>query len=209
MCETCAVVARAEVYARWPRYQARDDSGTTEALLDAETNAEAIEAANEWLEDGDWRRDGSTYTVNASVERWAEEQDRWERVGHASYIVEPDPPACLEDSMPDMLRYRGGMFELEIDAHVYYRRMDGGADEEAGSLVDGDLWAGLLRGHLAPPPGDDHDLTADEVAFLDRQAGCILTEDSHRFVTVTYYTDPAALKLDWADQIADLDKREL
>lgn len=100
--------------------------------------------------------------------------------------------------MTNIRSYGPGKFSTILDAYVYDVSLDGGCDEELGS-VDESGWYGLMRNGFK-----DHDplletLNEDEQAQLTECAGVILSEDSQGFVSVDYYDTDEALNAAWAE----------
>lgn len=104
--------------------------------------------------------------------------------------------------MPDTIRQYGpGKFDTILDSYVYAVSLEGGCDDEAGSMDETGRWYGLMR--HGSTIFRDHDpglepLNEAEREVLNRAAGVILTEDSNGFVGVEYFDN--VLKLDAAWQ---------
>lgn len=102
--------------------------------------------------------------------------------------------------------YGPGKFNTILDSYVYSVSLDGGCDEEEGSVNETGRWYGLMRhGHTI---FRDHDpmlesLNEAEQELLTSSAGVILTEDSSGFVYVDYYDSEDALTSDWTKIVAD------
>lgn len=91
--------------------------------------------------------------------------------------------------------YGPGKFDTYVDKFAYEVSLDG-ADAECGDVDCGDHCA-LLNGPLQADGAAD--LNEAERAFLAEKCGCIVITDSDGFVSVVWYTDEAALRIDWAD----------
>lgn len=93
--------------------------------------------------------------------------------------------------------YGPGKFDTIMDSIVYGASLDGGPDEECGSVQELG-WYGLLH---TPILNDEerHKLTAEELRLIDASAGCILSEDSNGFVNVEYFDTKAALMSEWRE----------
>jgi hypothetical protein len=79
--------------------------------------------------------------------------------------------------------------------------LDGGCDEEEGSISECGEWYGIMRNGRTI--FRDHDpmleiLNADEQERLISAAGVILREDSNGFVSVTYHNTDEGLELAWS-----------
>jgi hypothetical protein len=101
--------------------------------------------------------------------------------------------------------YGPGKFSRVLDSYVYSVSLDGGCDEEEGSVSECGEWCGLMRNGRTI--FRDHDplletLTPEEQEKLTSSAGVILREDSNGFVSVTYYDTDDSLELAWS-QIVD------
>jgi hypothetical protein len=101
--------------------------------------------------------------------------------------------------------YGPGKFNTILDSYVYSVSLDGGCDEEEGSISECGEWFGIMRNGRTI--FRDHDpmletLNEDEQEQLTASAGVVLREDSQGFVTVTYYDNTDALELAWS-QIVD------
>src|SRR5438128_6733812 len=102
--------------------------------------------------------------------------------------------------MQDKIRpYGPGKFNTILDSYVYQVSLEGGCDDEIGSVDEGG-WFGLMRnGHTI---FRDHDplletLNPAEQEKLTSSAGVILSEDSQGFVCVDYYDTDAELDEAW------------
>jgi hypothetical protein len=108
--------------------------------------------------------------------------------------------------MNDTIRpYGPGKFNTVLDSYVYSVSLDGGCDEEEGSVSECGEWYGVMRNGRTI--FRDHDplletLNSAEQQQLTSSAGVILREDSQGFVSVTYYDADEALELAWS-QIVD------
>jgi hypothetical protein len=98
--------------------------------------------------------------------------------------------------------YGPGKFSTVLDSYVYGVSLDGGTDDELGSVSENGHWYGLMRhGHSI---FKDHDplletLTESEGEYLKSCAGAILSEDSQGFVYVEYFATMAELDAKWAE----------
>ena len=116
--------------------------------------------------------------------------------------------------MEDNIRsYGPGKFSTILDSYVYQVSLDGGCDDEIGSVDEGG-WFGLMRnGHTI---FKDHDplletLNEAEQEKLTSSAGVILSEDSNGFVFVTYFDSEEQLDKEWSaivDELASEDEDE-
>ena len=95
--------------------------------------------------------------------------------------------------------------ELLVAKPLYRLSLEGGCDDEAGSVVENGCWYGLLRG-----PFDNIDeiepgvpLTKDEREFLRSIAGVIICETDAGYVYVYYYDDPAELERVWEEEVLE------
>jgi hypothetical protein len=108
--------------------------------------------------------------------------------------------------MTDTIRPYGlGKFSTILDSYVYSVSLDGGCDEEEGSVSECGEWYGVMRNGRTI--FRDHDplletLNTAEREKLTSSAGVILREDSNGLVSVTYYDTDEALEVAWS-QIAD------
>lgn len=107
--------------------------------------------------------------------------------------------------MSNIRPYGPGKFNTILDSYVYSVSLDGGCDEEEGSVSECGEWYGIMRNGRTI--FRDHDpmletLTPEEQEQLTSSAGVILREDSNGFVSVTYYDTADSLELAWS-QIAD------
>jgi hypothetical protein len=101
--------------------------------------------------------------------------------------------------------YGPGKFSTVLDSYVYSVSLDGGCDEEEGSVSECGEWYGVMRNGRTILR--DHDplletLNTAEQEKLTSSAGVILREDSNGFVYVTYYDTADSLELAWS-QIVD------
>src|SRR6266699_2578944 len=102
--------------------------------------------------------------------------------------------------MTDKIRsYGPGKFNTILDSYVYEVSLDGGCDDEIGSVDEGG-WFGMMRNGRTI--FRDHDplletLNEAEQELLTTSAGVIIEEDSQGFVHVTYYTADAELDVAW------------
>lgn len=96
--------------------------------------------------------------------------------------------------------YGPGKFDTILDSYIYDLSLDG-SDSECGSVDEHGVCYSLLNGPSSSwfKDGDpfQEELTEDERAFLDEQAGAILWENSDGFVSIDYYTDDAELAEAW------------
>lgn len=106
--------------------------------------------------------------------------------------------------------YGPGKFDTELDA-VVYGLVEVGGDEEAGDIETTGLYT-LLTGFTAGD-GPFADFTAEQVremtpeerAFIRRQVGAIVLENSDGFVSVFYYDREADLDDAWTDVVNDVE----
>ena len=104
--------------------------------------------------------------------------------------------------MSDGIRpYGPGKFNTILDSYVYSVSLDGGADEEEGSVQDTGVWYGIMRNGRTI--FRDHDplletLTPEEQEQLTESAGVIITEDSCGFVYVEYFQSPELMETEWS-----------
>ena len=102
--------------------------------------------------------------------------------------------------MTDTIRpYGPGKFSTILDEYVYQVSLDGGCDEEIGSVDEGG-WFGLMRSGRTI--FRDHDPLLETLNEAEREkltscAGVILSEDSNGFVYVDYYETEADLDAAW------------
>jgi hypothetical protein len=101
--------------------------------------------------------------------------------------------------------YGPGKFNTILDSYVYSVSLEGGCDEEEGSVSECGEWYGIMRNGRTI--FRDHDplletLNTAEQERLTSSAGVILREDSQGFVTVDYYDPDESLELAWS-QIVD------
>lgn len=95
--------------------------------------------------------------------------------------------------------YGPGKFSTILDSYVYSVSLDGGCDDECGS-VDCGTWYGLMRhGNTI---FRDHDPLLESLNEAERElltscAGAIIREDSDGFVCVTYYDTECELDEAW------------
>jgi hypothetical protein len=107
--------------------------------------------------------------------------------------------------------YGPGKFYTMLDAAVWEASLDGGPDEESGS-VDELGWSGLVRAPILDFIGHDelwNGLTPEEQGFVAAHAGAILFEDSQGFVSVDYFETAAALDAAWAKVVAEDDAQSV
>ncbi len=108
--------------------------------------------------------------------------------------------------MTNVIRtYGPGKFDTVLDSYVYSVSLDGGCDEEEGSVSECGEWYGIMRNGRTI--FRDHDpmletLNTVEQEKLTSSAGVIIREDSNGFVFVTYYDTDETLELAWS-QIVD------
>jgi hypothetical protein len=107
--------------------------------------------------------------------------------------------------MSNIRPYGPGKFNTILDSYVYSVSLDGGCDEEEGSVSECGEWYGVMRNGRTI--FRDHDpllepLNTAEQDKLTSSAGIILREDSNGFVSVDYYETNKALELAWS-KIAD------
>jgi len=105
----------------------------------------------------------------------------------------------------DIRTYGPGKFNTILDSYVYQVSLDGGCDDEIGSVDEGG-WFGLMRnGHTI---FKDHDplletLNEAEREKLTSSAGVILSEDSNGFLSVDYFNTDAELDEAWDRIVSD------
>jgi hypothetical protein len=105
--------------------------------------------------------------------------------------------------------YGPGKFYTMLDAAVWEASLDGGPDEESGS-VDELGWSGLVRAPILDATCEQWaELTDEERAFVAAHAGAILFEDSQGFVSVDYFETAAALDAAWAKVVAEDDAQSV
>ena len=113
--------------------------------------------------------------------------------------------------MEDTIRpYGAGKFNTILDSYVYQVSLDGGCDEEIGS-VDEAGWFGLMRNGRTI--FRDHDplletLNEAEQEKLTSCSGVILSEDSCGFVYVDYYENEAELDAAWDRVVSENEDEE-
>lgn len=103
--------------------------------------------------------------------------------------------------------YGPGKFDTILDEYVYSVSLDGGPDEELGSVSENGTWYGLMRN--GSTIFRDHDpmletLNEAEQELLTSCAGVIIEEDSQGFVGVTYYDTEAEMDAAWRQIEADM-----
>ena len=110
--------------------------------------------------------------------------------------------------------YGPGKFDTILDSYVYDVSLDGGCDDECGSVGESGRWYGLMRD--GSTVFRDHDpfcesLNDEERDLLSSSAGVILTEDSYGFVWVYYIDNAKDLESDWqeiVDKVAEFYNEE-
>ena len=105
--------------------------------------------------------------------------------------------------------YGPGKFSTILDSYVYSVSLDGGADEESGSVSETGRWYGLMRNGSTIFRGNDPllgTLNDAEREELTSSAAVILTEDSQGFVDAEYYEDLAEAERIWASIIDEADE---
>ena len=113
--------------------------------------------------------------------------------------------------MTDTIRpYGPGKFSTILDSYVYQVSLDGGCDEEIGSVDEGG-WFGLMRN--GSTIFRDHDPLLETLNDAEREkltscAGVILSEDSCCFVYVGYYDTDAELDAAWEHIINEAEEDE-
>jgi hypothetical protein len=108
----------------------------------------------------------------------------------------------------DIRPYGPGKFNTILDAYVYELTLQGGCDDETGSVQENGEWYGLMRNGRTI--FQDHDplletLNAAEQELLTESAGVIVTEDDQGFVSVNYYATAAELNAAWAEVESELE----
>lgn len=105
--------------------------------------------------------------------------------------------------------------ELLVTTWAYEQSL-AGCDSETGEC-NTTGWYGLLRGpflatgafaDITPVAIDDIGLSAEDIAFLGNQAGCILSEDSQGFVSAEWYESAAELDAAWESIAAGIAAEE-
>ncbi len=104
--------------------------------------------------------------------------------------------------------YGPGKFNTILDSYVYSVSLDGGTDDELGSVSENGRWYGLMR--HGRTIFRDHDplletLNETEQDMLTSAAGVILTEDSQGFVYVEYFETTETLDAVWSAIVAEFD----
>jgi hypothetical protein len=96
-----------------------------------------------------------------------------------------------------------GKFNNELDRLIYELTLDGGHDEECGSVDDIGYWAALIYDGDELADALDFDGSASRtpnqryLADLRRSAGVILSEDDQGFVAVQMFDTKAQLEKEW------------
>jgi hypothetical protein len=93
-----------------------------------------------------------------------------------------------------------------LDSYVYSVSLDGGCDEEEGSVSECGEWYGIMRIGRTIFRGHDPllgTLNTAEQEKLTSSAGVILREDSNGFVYVDYYATKEELETAWSDVVKD------
>src|SRR3984957_15456902 len=111
----------------------------------------------------------------------------------------------------DIRPYGPGKFNTILDSYVYSVSLDGGCDEEEGSVDECGAWYGIMRNGRTI--FRDHDplletLNSSEQEKLTSSAGVILYEDSNGFVYVSYYATDDELNAEWAKVVAEFAEPE-
>lgn len=92
-------------------------------------------------------------------------------------------------------------FDSALDEYVYRVSLEGGCDDEVGSVSEQGLWYGLMRGHGGSVFTNNNpmmeSLTPEDREVLTNTNGIIIMEDSQGFVTTWLYEDPEELEKDW------------
>jgi len=119
--------------------------------------------------------------------------------------IEAIRKATMETDETAIRPYGPGKFNTILDSYVYSVSLDGGCDEEEGSVDEHGEWYGIMRNGRTI--FRDHDplletLNSAEQEKLTSSVGVILREDSQGFVYVTYYAADEALEVAWS-QISD------
>ena len=94
-------------------------------------------------------------------------------------------------------RYGPGKYDTILDSVV-----DNGEFDESVGEVEYDTFYGLIT-DLELDDADRAELNAEEIAYLKRQRGAIVHENSQGFVYIDYYTSKAVLKKAWSQIEAD------
>jgi len=105
---------------------------------------------------------------------------------------------------------RPGKFDSDLDEAIWQASLDGGPDEEAGSVDEIGIWSGLLRDgeSLADVIASNNpDLDVEQLR-TEGAAGVIITEDDQGFVKVYYYDDSEALHMAWAETEEEAEPQE-
>lgn len=111
-------------------------------------------------------------------------------------------PKCAKEDAedhPQQNAKRGpGKFDTDLDSAIYELSLDGGPDEEVGDAQDFG-WYGLMRGgeFLRDLESAGIKIDRNDERFLEKQAGCIIHENSQGQVYVDWYEDEDELEADW------------
>ena len=103
--------------------------------------------------------------------------------------------------------YGPGKFNYMVDQYVYGVSLDGGPNEEAGSVQEAG-WYGIMRGNLLREDEEAKELTEDERGLLRASVGAILSEDDQGFVHVTYYASVKRMERDWNAILVEMERLE-
>jgi hypothetical protein len=98
--------------------------------------------------------------------------------------------------------YGPGKFNTILDAYVYAVSLDGGCDDEHGSVDETGCWYGLMQNGRSI--FRDHDPLGETLNDAEREqltscAGVILSEDSQGFVNVEYFDMADELNAAWSE----------
>jgi hypothetical protein len=102
--------------------------------------------------------------------------------------------------------YGPGRFSTILDSYVYSVSLDGGCDEEEGSVSECGAWYGIMRNGFTIFRDNDpllETLNTAEQDQLTSSAGVILREDSDGFVSVTYYDTDGSLETAWSQIVGN------
>lgn len=105
--------------------------------------------------------------------------------------------------------YGPGKFNTILDSYVYQVSLDGGCDDELGSVSENGSWYGLMR--HGRTIFRDHDpmletLNAVEQEALTSAAGVIVYENSDGFVSVDYFDTEKELDSAWDEIQREFDE---
>lgn len=96
--------------------------------------------------------------------------------------------------------YGIGKFNNPLDEYVYKVTLQGGCDDEIGSVTENGYWYGLMRDGRSIFLDNDpflESLSEGDRELLTSCAGVIVSEDADGFVYVEYYHDEDELNDAW------------